>query len=43
MRTRKEQDLIDAMIEIYRLVEESEDKVFFIARNALIDAGEVLP
>jgi len=43
MRTRKEQDLIDALLEIYRLCEEAEDKVFFITRNALIDAGEALP
>jgi hypothetical protein len=42
MRTRTEQTLIDALLEIYRLSEESEDKVSEIARVALLDAGEPL-
>lgn len=40
MRTRTEQTLIDALKEILELSEWAEDKIYFIARNALIDAGE---
>lgn len=41
MRTRNEQELIDALIEIYRLTEEAEDAVFEIARRALVLADEI--